>query len=587
MLSTSPRMSVRYRPLCSAVLHSSREGWWVFTLVGHSRKQTAGGKTGKRTIYEASAQRTQSTRDVGRGDRGGHGPPTHLLTVSQWTGSSMAAGALNRLNSWALRHWSAGRFLRGYTVWRDSTADVNQLPETHGAVTSQTRVNDSGAILCAFVLELQPSTFPYGLHTITPLNQEASGVAWTSTVWEQPAPSRFSLQQFPLSQELKGVPPPSLRKGGSSVFSEEFLVYRQHDDWIVIGELPPPSTTPARTEFQSRQEASMLAYLLISLSQVNHSTACPAFLISHPVALDRCPPVYEAIVSASIHRRKLKQSSVLELTLCQHMNAQLCHSSGNKLSLEAQRPAPPPPPPTPLSPFIVISPHGFTHRALRALGRKHCVSLSSSHSSSAAPQHLHSTSTAPAQHLPSSSPATPSTSLIPRQQLPSTSFAPPQHLPSTSPHTVCGDVSTALVVSHRGHVRRAGQDSCNLKPGDGQHYNDKDVWKPEPCRICVCDTGSVLCEEITCEEIRDCPRVEIPFGECCHICAPDLPQTSGRCRTKRTRAPQESKDHGDPEEIKARREPTAPAAETANPVPPATPDPPALQDPTDPPASEE
>jgi len=63
---------------------------------------------------------------------------------------------------------------------------------------------------------------------------------------------------------------------------------------------------------------------------------------------------------------------------------------------------------------------------------------------------------------------------------------------------------------------------------DGQHYNDKDVWKPEPCRICVCDTGSVLCEEISCEEIRDCPRVEIPFGECCHICAPDLPQTSGR-----------------------------------------------------------
>ena len=54
---------------------------------------------------------------------------------------------------------------------------------------------------------------------------------------------------------------------------------------------------------------------------------------------------------------------------------------------------------------------------------------------------------------------------------------------------------------------------------DGQSYNDKDVWKPEPCRICVCDTGTVLCDEIVCEELKDCPKPEIPFGECCPICA--------------------------------------------------------------------
>ncbi|XP_043085492.1 extended synaptotagmin-1-like [Puntigrus tetrazona] len=46
-------------------------------------------------------------------------------------------------------------------------------------------------------------------------------------------------------------------------------------------------------------------------------------------------------------------------------------------------------------------------------------------------------------------------------------------------------------------------------------YRDKDVWKPEPCRICVCDTGTVLCDEIICEELKDCPKPEIPFGECC------------------------------------------------------------------------
>lgn len=56
---------------------------------------------------------------------------------------------------------------------------------------------------------------------------------------------------------------------------------------------------------------------------------------------------------------------------------------------------------------------------------------------------------------------------------------------------------------------------------DGQQYNDKDVWKPEPCRICVCDSGSVLCDEIICEEIKECANPIIPSGECCPICPAD------------------------------------------------------------------
>lgn len=60
---------------------------------------------------------------------------------------------------------------------------------------------------------------------------------------------------------------------------------------------------------------------------------------------------------------------------------------------------------------------------------------------------------------------------------------------------------------------------------DGQRYSDKDVWKPEPCQICVCDTGTILCDEIICEETKDCPNAEIPFGECCPIC-PTEPSTS-------------------------------------------------------------
>lgn len=56
---------------------------------------------------------------------------------------------------------------------------------------------------------------------------------------------------------------------------------------------------------------------------------------------------------------------------------------------------------------------------------------------------------------------------------------------------------------------------------DGQQYNDKDVWKPEPCRICVCDSGSVLCDDIICEDIKECANPIIPSGECCPICPAD------------------------------------------------------------------
>lgn len=62
--------------------------------------------------------------------------------------------------------------------------------------------------------------------------------------------------------------------------------------------------------------------------------------------------------------------------------------------------------------------------------------------------------------------------------------------------------------------------SCTL---DGQLYNDKDVWKPEPCQICVCDSGTVMCDEVICEDTSDCADPIIPDGECCPIC----PDTDG------------------------------------------------------------
>lgn len=64
--------------------------------------------------------------------------------------------------------------------------------------------------------------------------------------------------------------------------------------------------------------------------------------------------------------------------------------------------------------------------------------------------------------------------------------------------------------------------SCTL---DGQLYNDKDVWKPEPCQICVCDSGTVMCDEVICEDTSECADPIIPDGECCPIC-PDVYGTS-------------------------------------------------------------
>ena len=61
---------------------------------------------------------------------------------------------------------------------------------------------------------------------------------------------------------------------------------------------------------------------------------------------------------------------------------------------------------------------------------------------------------------------------------------------------------------------------------NGQVYTNRDIWKPEPCRICVCDNGKVLCDEVQCDELSNCEQVIIPEGECCPVCqsggSPDI-----------------------------------------------------------------
>lgn len=63
---------------------------------------------------------------------------------------------------------------------------------------------------------------------------------------------------------------------------------------------------------------------------------------------------------------------------------------------------------------------------------------------------------------------------------------------------------------------------------DGQVYTNRDIWKPEPCRICVCDNGQVLCDEIQCDELTNCEKVVIPDGECCPVCQTDSSSNGGQ-----------------------------------------------------------
>ncbi|KAI5108690.1 collagen alpha-2(V) chain [Silurus meridionalis] len=59
------------------------------------------------------------------------------------------------------------------------------------------------------------------------------------------------------------------------------------------------------------------------------------------------------------------------------------------------------------------------------------------------------------------------------------------------------------------------QSGC--KDGDVTHEHNA-VWKPDPCRLCVCDKGNIICEDIRCEELKGCEHFSIPDGECCPVC---------------------------------------------------------------------
>lgn len=67
-------------------------------------------------------------------------------------------------------------------------------------------------------------------------------------------------------------------------------------------------------------------------------------------------------------------------------------------------------------------------------------------------------------------------------------------------------------------------DTCT---DDGEIYFDGEIWNPEPCRTCVCDVGTVVCEEVVCEELGDCRTTVTPEGDCCPECAKAAAPTRG------------------------------------------------------------
>uniref|UniRef100_A0A8C2WQD1 VWFC domain-containing protein n=1 Tax=Cyclopterus lumpus TaxID=8103 RepID=A0A8C2WQD1_CYCLU len=52
-------------------------------------------------------------------------------------------------------------------------------------------------------------------------------------------------------------------------------------------------------------------------------------------------------------------------------------------------------------------------------------------------------------------------------------------------------------------------------PSVHQHNN---IWKPEPCRVCVCDNGVAVCDQVQCELLPGCEKAVTPDGECCPVC---------------------------------------------------------------------
>ncbi|KAK7879148.1 hypothetical protein WMY93_034072 [Mugilogobius chulae] len=55
---------------------------------------------------------------------------------------------------------------------------------------------------------------------------------------------------------------------------------------------------------------------------------------------------------------------------------------------------------------------------------------------------------------------------------------------------------------------------------DGQVYAVGEVFSNDPCWVCVCDDGNIICDELICDDELDCSNTFIDGG-CCPVCPDD------------------------------------------------------------------
>ncbi|KAG7236193.1 hypothetical protein INR49_001311 [Caranx melampygus] len=88
---------------------------------------------------------------------------------------------------------------------------------------------------------------------------------------------------------------------------------------------------------------------------------------------------------------------------------------------------------------------------------------------------------------------------------------------AVTPEGECCPVCAAAAPTHGTDTKA---DTCTE---NDKTYSNNQIWSPEPCRVCVCDTGTVVCEEVVCEELGDCQAAVTPEGECCPVCSAAAP----------------------------------------------------------------
>ncbi|XP_041047301.1 extracellular matrix protein 2 [Carcharodon carcharias] len=109
----------------------------------------------------------------------------------------------------------------------------------------------------------------------------------------------------------------------------------------------------------------------------------------------------------------------------------------------------------------------------------------------------------------------------------------PRHLhpPAKAPNINADESMITFLDSYIGVDET--ESNYNVLPGirghckaNGMIMYDKAVWSPKPCLTCLCSSGKVVCDEMSCPILK-CGRTIIPTGECCPICTSFEPNDPG------------------------------------------------------------